>query len=98
MASMTTIARSRASATSATTRLDGSPALSPFLKWPGGKTLELPAIAAAAPVLDGRFIDPFLGGGSVFLAAPVEVPALVNDACRDLVELYTSAASRSRAF
>jgi len=67
--------------------------LMPFLKWPGGKTQELAAIAAAAPALSGRFIDPFVGGGSVLLAVPAEVPALANDACRDLVELYTAAAA-----
>jgi DNA adenine methylase len=75
-------------------RLNVPPALTPFLKWPGGKTQELAAITAAAPLLSGRLIDPFVGGGSVLLAAPSEVPALANDACRDLIELY-SAASRS---
>lgn len=79
-------------------RVGGSPGLSPFLKWPGGKTLELGSIAAAAPGLEGRFIDPFVGGGSVLLATPIDVPALANDACRDLVEIYESAASGGRAF
>jgi DNA adenine methylase len=78
-------------------RIDANHALAPFLKWPGGKTLELASIAAAAPALESRFIDPFVGGGSVLLAVPAEVPALANDACRDLVELYTSAASGSAA-
>jgi len=73
---------------------DQSSGLTPFLKWPGGKTQELAAIAAAAPPLTGRFIDPFVGGGSVLLAVPVEVAALANDACRDLLELYTTAAAR----
>ena len=68
------------------------------MKWPGGKTQELPAIAAGAPQLTGRFIDPFVGGGSVLLATPADVPALANDACRDLVELYTSAASGEPTF
>jgi DNA adenine methylase len=78
--------------------LHASPALSPFLKWPGGKTLELQSIAAAAPALTGRLIDPFVGGGSVLLATPAEVPAQANDACRDLVEVYARAASGDRAF
>jgi DNA adenine methylase len=72
-------------------RLEGSPRLVPFVKWPGGKSDELPAIAAAAPPLAGRFIDPFVGGGSVLLATPVEVPAWANDACADLVRLYAAA-------
>ena len=79
-------------------RFQAARPLSPFLKWPGGKTLELQAIAAAAPALSGRFIDPFVGGGSVLLATPVEVPAQANDACRDLVEVYARAASGERAF
>jgi len=36
------------------------PDLTPFIKWPGGKSDELLAIAAAAPPLGGRYIDPSL--------------------------------------
>ena len=72
--------------------------MTPFLKWPGGKTRELPLIASAAPELIGRFIDPFVGGGSVLLAAPVDVPAWANDATKDLVGLYVAAASRDARF
>jgi len=72
-------------------RLESSPRLAPFLKWPGGKSDELPAIAGAAPPLIGRLIDPFVGGGSILLATPVEVPAWANDACADLVRLYAAA-------
>ena len=78
--------------------IDARPALTPFIKWPGGKSQELSAIAAAAPPLCGRLIDPFVGGGSVLLATPVEVPALANDACRDLIGLYVSAATGDRVF
>ncbi len=39
----------------ATPSLEGIPALTPFIKWPGGKSLELPAIAAKAPPLTGRW-------------------------------------------
>jgi DNA adenine methylase len=72
-------------------QLEVSPRLSPFIKWPGGKTVELATIAAAAPPLGGRFIDPFVGGGSVLLATPTGVPAWANDASADLVRLYTLA-------
>ena len=98
MAGSQVIVRSGGVQVQAPPRLDASPALTPFLKWPGGKTQELAAIAAAAPPLTGRFIDPFVGGGSVLLATPAEVPALANDACRDLVELYVSAANRDLEF
>lgn len=79
-------------------RLAPSPSLAPFLKWPGGKSQELSAIAAAAPPLTGRFIDPFVGGGSVLLDVPEEVDAWANDAAADLIELYRAAAEERRAF
>lgn len=79
-------------------RLTASPALTPVLKWPGGKSRELAAIAAAAPPLTGRFIDPFVGGGSVLLAVPDEVEAWANDAAADLVELYRAAAEERWSF
>ena len=79
-------------------RLQPSPVLTPFLKWPGGKSQELPSIAAVAPELAGRFIDPFVGGGSVLLAVPSNVPAAVNDACRDLIELYLAGARSAEGF
>jgi DNA adenine methylase len=68
--------------------LEASPSLIPFVKWPGGKSGELASIAALAPPLTGRLIDPFVGGGSVLLATPVGVPAWANDACADLVRVY----------
>ena len=98
MAGSIAIPRSGAPATTAAPRIDANPDLVPFLKWPGGKSLELDSIAAAAPPLTGRYIDPFVGGGSVLLAVPAAVPALANDACRDLVELYTSAAASDPEF
>ncbi len=62
--------------------------LAPLLKWPGGKTRELPAILAALPDDIGRLVDPFVGGGALLFALPASVPAVVNDASEDLVELY----------
>jgi DNA adenine methylase len=79
-------------------RIQASPDLTPFIKWPGGKSMELLAIAAAAPTLTGRLIDSFVGGGSVLLATPSEVPAEVNDASGDLIELYRAAQSQTPAF
>jgi len=75
-------------------RLQGSPPLRPFVKWPGGKSAELGEIAAVAPALGGRYVDPFVGGGSVLLAVPASVPAVANDACPELVRLYAGIAER----
>lgn len=79
-------------------RLSASPRLTPFLKWPGGKSQELASISAAAPPLTGRFIDPFVGGGSVLLAIPDDVAAWANDAAEDLIELYRAAAEERWSF
>ena len=78
-------------------RLEARPLVTPFLKWPGGKSQELPAIAALAPPLAGRLIDPFVGGGAILFAAPPEVAAWANDACPELVGLYAAAAARDAA-
>lgn len=74
-------------------RIQSSPRLTPFVKWPGGKSAELAAIAVAAPTFRGRFIDPFVGGAAVLLAVPTAVPAWANDACADLVSLYVASAT-----
>ena len=76
--------------------LSAEPDLQPFIKWPGGKSQELPLIAAAAPPLRGRVIDPFVGGGAVLLAAPAEVPAWGNDICPELIGIYDAAAHDDR--
>ncbi|MDP1877148.1 MAG: DNA adenine methylase [Actinomycetota bacterium] len=67
--------------------------LRPFLKWPGGKASELAMIASATPPLTGRYVDPFVGGGSVLLSIPGTVPAAANDACPELVLLFRGLAS-----
>jgi DNA adenine methylase len=65
--------------------------LSPFLKWPGGKSSELKKIADSAPMSGiDRFIEPFVGGGSVLLSVNTEIPALANDICPELIDLYQS--------
>ena len=72
--------------------------VAPLLKWPGGKTRELPQILAAMPTFTGRLVDPFVGGGAVLFATPAEVPAAVNDASTDLVALYRHVAGADPAF
>jgi len=79
-------------------RIHASPPLTPFIKWPGGKSHELAAIAAAAPSFTGRLIDPFVGGGSVLLAADPAISAWANDACADLARLYEVAARSKGSF
>ena len=38
----------------------------PFLKYPGGKTKEIPLVINNLPKTVDRFIEPFVGGGSIF--------------------------------
>jgi len=44
-----------------------APAVRPILKWAGGKRQLLPALRPFYPAVFGRFVEPFLGSGAVFL-------------------------------
>jgi DNA adenine methylase len=76
----------------------GSPSLAPFVKWAGGKSQELLGISRSAPPLTGRYIDPFVGGGSVLLAVPDRIEAWANDVVDDLVGLYRASAEQRTSF
>ena len=44
-----------------------------FLRYPGGKTKQLMYLSAYLPKseeINGQYIEPFVGGGSVFLSVP----------------------------
>lgn len=60
--------------------------LSPIIKWPGGKEKELKYIIPNAPHFE-RFIEPFVGGGSVFMGIEAE-KYYINDFSSELIELY----------
>lgn len=62
--------------------------LAPIIKWPGGKEKELKYIIPNVPTFN-RFIEPFVGGGSVFMGINAE-EYLVNDFSSELIELYRS--------
>ncbi|BDS49491.1 DNA adenine methylase [Rhodoluna sp. KAS3] len=70
--------------------------LSPFVKWPGGKSGELKKIALAAPKTANRFIEPFLGGGSVLLSIDPSIKALGNDIVPELVALYRGSSTNDK--
>jgi len=62
-----------------------------FIRYPGGKQRILNLIIPFLPARDsiiGRFIDPFLGGGSVFFAVNPK-NALLSDINEELINLYT---------
>lgn len=70
--------------------------LAPLVKWPGGKEKELKYILPNAPKFE-RYFEPFVGGGSVFMAIPAK-EHYVNDFSSELVQLYRNIANSDKAF
>jgi len=59
----------------------------PFLKWAGGKFTQLADLDALIP--EGkRLIEPFVGGGSVFMNSDKHPQFLLADVNADLIHLY----------
>ena len=59
----------------------------PFIKWAGGKEKELPIILKNLPSNFKRYIEPFVGGGAVYLNINCE-NSLINDKSTELMLLY----------
>ena len=59
----------------------------PFLKWAGGKYHQLPDIDRLIPA-GQRLIEPFVGGGSVFINSNKHSSFLLADVNADLIHLY----------
>lgn len=59
----------------------------PFLKWAGGKYSLLPELERLIPA-GKRLIEPFVGGGSVFLNSDKHADFLLADVNPDLINLY----------
>lgn len=59
----------------------------PFLKWPGGKRWLVASHADLFPTEYHRYIEPFLGGGSVYFhLAPNQ--AIISDIDQELINAY----------
>lgn len=63
------------------------PDLAPFLKWPGGKRWFVHSYANVLPANFNRYIEPFLGSGSVFFHLKPR-RAILGDTNPDLVSTY----------
>ncbi len=61
--------------------------ITPFLKWPGGKRWFVHNYASLLPTTFNRYIEPFLGGGSVFFHLRPK-DALLGDANPDVITAY----------
>ncbi|HEI8998109.1 TPA: Dam family site-specific DNA-(adenine-N6)-methyltransferase [Citrobacter koseri] len=59
----------------------------PFLKWAGGKYSLLPELDLLIPA-GKRLVEPFVGGGSVFLNSEKHESFLLADVNADLINLY----------
>ena len=62
-------------------------ALKPLLKWPGGKEKELAFILPQVPSGINNYYEPFVGGGSVFMAIYAK-KYFINDKSNELINLY----------
>lgn len=61
--------------------------MKPFLKYPGGKTKEVPLVKRYMPNVINRYFEPFVGGASVYLALGIE-DSYINDFSTDLINVY----------
>ncbi len=67
------------------------PSAEPFIKWAGGKGRIMHELVARLPppsLWTGRYIEPFLGGGAVYLHLQPS-PALLTDTNAELIHLYS---------
>lgn len=67
----------------------------PFIKYPGGKTNELPLINQYKPTIIERYFEPFVGGGSVFFDLGI-TNSFINDKSKDLYLLYLLAQNQDK--
>ena len=61
--------------------------IKPFIKWAGGKEKELPIILKNLPSSFDRYIEPFVGGGAVYLNINCK-NSIINDKSDELMLLY----------
>ncbi|REG49552.1 DNA adenine methylase Dam [Paraburkholderia sp. BL6669N2] len=73
-----------------------APSSRPFLKWVGGKSRVLQHVLPRLPH-GRRLIEPFVGGGAIFLGTDYE-EYLLGDSNSHLVELYREVAARPHEF
>ena len=59
----------------------------PFIKWAGGKENEWPTIEKNLPSHFDRYVEPFVGGGAVYLNIDCK-KSLINDKSTELILLY----------
>ena len=68
-----------------------------FIKWAGGKEKELPIILSNLPNKFERYIEPFVGGGSVYLNINCK-KSIINDKSDELILLYNMIKNNNQKF
>lgn len=68
-----------------------------FIKWAGGKEKELPIIMNNLPKQFTRYVEPFVGGGAVYLNINCE-NSVINDKSYELILLYKMIKSKNTEF
>lgn len=71
--------------------------LKPIIKWAGGKGKELPFIFSNLPAEINNYYEPFVGGGSVYMAFNAK-KFIINDKSEELIALYKAIASKDDIF
>lgn len=62
--------------------------MKPFIKWPGGKTDEYKILKEYFPKSMDSYIEPFVGGGAIYLNIDNAKNYYINDKSEELVLLY----------
>lgn len=68
-----------------------------FIKWAGGKEKELPIIMNNLPEHFDRYVEPFVGGGAVYLNINC-AESIINDKSDELILLYKMIQSANSEF
>ena len=63
--------------------------MKPLVKYRGGKSKEIPHLIKHLPKFNGRYIEPFLGGGALYFNLEPK-KAIINDINSKLMAFYTS--------
>lgn len=62
--------------------------MKPLIKYRGGKSKEIPNLIKHIPQFNGRYIEPFFGGGALFFYLEPQ-KAIINDINSKLMAFYT---------
>jgi len=61
--------------------------MKPFMRWVGGKSQMLKHIKPLVPQFDGKYIEPFIGGGAMYLNLNYN-DCIINDLNSDVAAIY----------